>query len=151
MSEVTTETAVKTYEIINPSDAYTLQAKDPMVAALACMVLGEGAYGLEDEKGEEVCPFFIFGGDPDAWLRENFGQGLEQALKSHAAEIAEVLDSVLIGGFDDRREYESAVALMTPEGAAAYRAIRADIKRTSMNNIGAMAAKLATYFKAQAK
>ena len=46
-------TRIVLYEIINPSDPYTLKADDFKIAAAACLILGDGQYGLESEDGKE--------------------------------------------------------------------------------------------------
>lgn len=131
------------YEIINPSDAYTMKHDDPAAAAVAGLFLGNGAYGLEDADGNRALPLFLLGGDPEAWLQETHGVTIEQVMAERPLAVAEALESVLIGGFDARREVESATEKMTPEDAAKWLAERHDARRTSMNNIGRRARSIA--------
>ena len=54
------------YEIINPSDKCFIYAEDVRLAKIACILLGQGWYGLLDENGEQVMGVF-----------ETFGSALE--------------------------------------------------------------------------
>lgn len=125
-----------TYELINPSDPYTLVSDDPNVAAVACMILGEGWYSLRDEAGQSVCPIFLPGADPDDWLRPRCGLSAEEFLTAHRVEIAECLETVLIGGFGDRVEVQAATSRMTTEAATSWLTERHDRRRSSLNDIG---------------
>ena len=110
------------FEIINPSDAYTMEAVDLQVAAVACCFLGDGRYGLEalgeDRNKDRDVPIFLLGGH-DEWFSEKFGLTFgacaENVMKQRTDELADALDSV---------------ALKSGE-------------RTSMNDIGARARSLA--------
>lgn len=78
------------YELVNPSDKYTLESADPAAAVAACLYLGNGAYGLEDEFGETVCPLFLFGKAEEelqVWSEERFGLTVADLL-----ELADDLD-----------------------------------------------------------
>lgn len=62
------------FEIINPSDPYTMEADDLQIAAVAVCLLGDGKYaakGVEADSGQDV-PIFLFGG-VDEWFTEKFG------------------------------------------------------------------------------
>lgn len=101
------------YEIINPSDPYTIKGEFK-IAVLSTILLGEGSYALQSESGDEHMPVFLFCGAME-WLRAQFGQDfdLSAAFDTHAAEIADCLDTVLIGRFQDRRTYEDGLSLIT--------------------------------------
>lgn len=136
------------YEIINPSDAYTISAPDLAIAACACVLLGSGQYGFkpEDESAEEV-PLFIFGGVDD-WCKKHFGQDfdllLTRVMDLRPLELADCLDSCLIGDFAARSEYESALSLIeSAENRETFRARRHDKRRSSLNNIGGRAYEMA--------
>jgi hypothetical protein len=136
------------YEIINPSDAYTIVADDLKVAAVACVLLGRGQYGLEplEDDGERV-PFMLFG-SPDAWFQEHFGADLQatmdEVVENRAGELADCLDSCLIGKLASRREYERALELIeSEENRAKFRTERHDERRTSLNDIGGRAYQMA--------
>jgi len=90
------------FEIINPSDPYTMTAPDLEVAAVAVSLLGDGKYplkGLGDDAGQDVPPF-LFGGH-DEWFASKFGMNYEataeHVLNHRAGELAESLDSVTLG------------------------------------------------------
>jgi len=87
------------FEIINPSDPYTMDAPDLEIAAIAVSVLGRGQYSLEgrgNAAGQDV-PFFMFGGH-DEWFTKNFGRtfeaSVEHVLNQRADELATALESV---------------------------------------------------------
>jgi hypothetical protein len=135
--------SVCSWEIINPSDKYTLQAADFATAAAACLLLGEGRYGLDPESdGQPRCPLFLFGGHDD-FIAEHFGGDLSAWIDAHVEAVAECLDSVLLGGFGRRRDYDAAVAAIDdPVKLAVFREAWLD-KRSSLNNIGGYAAQIA--------
>jgi hypothetical protein len=133
-----------TYEIINPSDHYTIECPDLEIAFVACCLLGNGQYAFDplDDVGVKV-PLFMFGGH-DEWCMETFGAStddvLARSLKARRAEVADALDSVLIG----KRE---AFAALAPErGSEAWQEARAkwhDTHRSSFNDIGGRAYQIA--------
>ena len=97
------------FEIINPSDPYTMTAPDLEVAAVAVSLLGDGKYllkGLGDDAGQDV-PTFLFGGH-DEWFVSKFGMNYEDTaehvLNHRAGELAESFDSVTLG-----REQRSSI------------------------------------------
>lgn len=108
------------YEIVNPSDAYTMEAGELAVAAAACVLLGHGKYALDPiEEGGTRVPLFLFGGH-DEWFQKHCGftiegGGLDAFLREHGEEVAVALDSVLIGGRSDRKTYHDGLALITDE------------------------------------
>jgi len=137
------------YDIVNPSDPYTMDAPDLATALSAVCLLGEGRYGLRDRDGAVVVPVFLFGGH-DEWARANFdGKDLEAVLASVSfSAVADCLDSCVIGGFTDRETFERGAALIDdPEKRATWRAEWLDRKRTSLNDIGGRAAKLAAHLR----
>jgi hypothetical protein len=127
------------YEIVNPSDAYTLETNNFMAASIACCLLGSGKYALRDEAGNTVTPFFMFGG-LDEWFVEQFGQPFEKCLDvTEPGVLAEVMDSVLIGSISSRAEYQLAIKSMSPDERDAFTLARHDLRRSSMNDIGGRA------------
>ena len=132
-----------TYEICNPSDAYTMKSDNEPAACVACLLLGEGAYPLENEAGKIVMPAFIFGGDPDATLKASHGRTVDDVMENDREAVAAALDSVLIGSKRDRQNVESAVSRMSESDAKSYLAEYHDRRRSSMNNIGKRATALA--------
>lgn len=148
------------FEIINPSDSYTMEAADRETAALAVLVLGEGKYALVEldpetgystDKSPNDVPLFLFGG-ATLWFEGTFGRTLDAALEDPAsrAKMADALDSVLIGKGSARIELRDALAEMTPEGRERFLAKRHDRKRSSMNNIGRRAQALAARLRGSA-
>ena len=90
------------FNIINPSDPYTMEAYDLEVAAVAVSFLGGGQYaleGIDDDKGQDV-PIFLFGGH-DEWFVENFGKNFDDTancvLDDRAEALARAFDSVRLG------------------------------------------------------
>ena len=69
------------FEIINPSDPYTLKAESLDVAAIAVILMGQGKYCLKEIGGEREVPFFMFGG-ADKWFQDNFGKTVEECFDS---------------------------------------------------------------------
>jgi len=51
------------FEIINPSDPYTIEANALEIAAVACCILGEGKYTLREITGDKsgYVPTFLVG------------------------------------------------------------------------------------------
>ena len=104
------------YEFINPSDPYTFRAKDRETAALVVFLLGT-AYGAKSERDieDENVPVFLFGGGKE-WYEETFGRTPDDGLKALKGNVADALDSFMLGHFKDRRVYEAALeAIDDPE------------------------------------
>lgn len=139
------------WEIINPSDKYSLQARDFPTAAAACLLLGEGRMGLDPETDEQPrCPVFIFGGH-ESFVDEYFGGDLSGWIDAHLEAVADCLDSVLLGGFSRRRDFDAAVAAIDdPAKLATFREAWLD-KRSSLNNIGGYAAELAAHLRSESE
>lgn len=132
-----------TYEIINPSDPYTIKG-DPIVVCAMVLLIGRGQYGLRPIDGTEDpgLPFFMLGGDPGAWFKERFGvESLGEWLDDdgNLEAAAACLESVLIGGQNDRQVIEAALAEMPNEGARKrFLVTYHDKSRSSMNDIGGL-------------
>ena len=132
------------FEISNPSDPYTIKSDDWRVTCAATLLLGGGAYGLTEYRGKRGMPVFLLGGC-DAWFKSEFNCDAEEFIKTTSLEsIIAALDSVLIGSPSSRLEFDLALdAIDNPEKKRAVLAARHDRKRSSMNNIGASAERLA--------
>lgn len=135
------------FEIINPSDAYTIEAPDMEIAACACIVLGRGHYAFEEIGGDAEVPMFLFGGH-DAWFKQQFGgtldETLDRVMKERREDLAACLDSVLIGSGADRDTYHRGLALIDdPAKRAEWRAQWHDERRSSLNDIGGNAYRIA--------
>ena len=85
------------YEIINPSDPYTIEHTDFLALAAACVLLGNGQYGLAPvgHDGERV-PIFIFGGFDKWWHEHSPTADLDAYLEANKRAIAEAMDSVAL-------------------------------------------------------
>lgn len=131
------------YEIINPSDAMTIEADDPKVAQAAILLLGEGKIGLTSETGEDVLPLLFFGGG-DKWIEENFREPkLGEFIKQNREAIAKCLESVVYGSLSNRKAIMAAVSVVGPEKLREALAKYNDEKRTSLNDFSAYAHELA--------
>ena len=135
------------WEIINPSDKYTIAAPTFAAAAAATLMRGHGSFGLEPEQEDGECmPIFLLGGH-EPFIAEHFGGDLSQWLDDHKAEVADALDSVLLGGFGRRADYDAAVAAIDdPQKLAQFREQWQD-KCSSMNDIGGYAHRLAAHLR----
>jgi len=122
------------YEIANLSDAYTMRCEDFLVAAVAVAILGNGAYGIE---GTPV----LFGWDD--WFKKK-EINLGEFIPKHRLQIAEALESVLIGDKAARTEVEMTLKRISEAEHEAWLAERHDKRRSSMNDIGAEAKRLAS-------
>lgn len=136
------------YEIVNPSDAYTIDCPDLEVAAVACCLLGGGQYAFEPIDGNTLppVPIFLFGGSKE-FFHEQFGADFESVMASvqasRALELALALDSTLIGSLSDRKAF---LGIAPRPDDVRYETARHkwhDAKRSSMNDIGARAYKMA--------
>ena len=134
---------MKTYEIINPSDAVTITAESEAHACAAVLLLSEGAFGLKSEDGESVLPMFMFGGDPDAWFQEKHKISLRDILRQ-TDEIATVLESAATCSLSKRRMYDLAIAAITDdERRNLFIADWDNESRSSLNAIATKAHRLA--------
>lgn len=127
-------------EIINPSDHYTISTENPAAACYAVLMLGDGKYSLE---GDVEMPMFAFGGNGGEraaeWWKSTFpDQRFDDMLADHALEIAQNLESVVIG---DRESYEQR--LSTSCKPDVFKAQWHDLYRSSVNDIGKAAKTLA--------
>ncbi len=129
------------------SDAYTCQAEDENAAAIAVLLLGNGKYGLKDEKGETVLPLMIFAGEDacnELINKHTSGAVLSDYITANEPAIAAILQSVMTVGFSERKAYDRAMELIDdPTKRDAFRAEYHDRNRTSMNDIGGRAWRMA--------
>lgn len=137
------EPSMHVWEIINPSDAYTIEAPTFPIAAAATLMLGEGRLGLSPENEDDPSlPLFLFGGH-EKFVADYFDGDLTAFLMANEAGIADALDSVLLGGFGRRADYAAAMAAIDdPAKREAFREKWQD-KRSSLNDIGHAAWRLA--------
>lgn len=128
------------FEIINPSDPYTMECDDFQVACVTTLILGEGFYSIRQIGGDNSMPILLFGAH-DAWFIEQFGKSFEQCLADIPyKKIADCLDSILIGSPKDRETYKRGLELIDdPAKRDLWRAEWFDKRRSSMNDIGGKA------------
>lgn len=133
------------FEIINPSDPYTMEAPDLEVAACAVAVLGRGAYGLNELSGDKSgnVPMFPVTGH-DEWFTKQFGRNFDASLnhvfEQRADALAKALASVFIGTAIDKRVFEQeAAGCQDEEAFQKLLTARHDAARTSVNDIGRQA------------
>ena len=132
------------YEIVNPSDAYTLECERFDVACAACLLIGEGKYALNEIGGEgREMPFMMF--DPDLkWWKTTFNNDVADFVKTNRPAIAACLDTVMIGDAGIRELYNTALELIVDEvKKKEYRDRWHEKQRSSTNDIGAYAWKIA--------
>lgn len=131
------------FDIINPSDACTLEADDFEVAAIAGFFLGAGRYGLRQLDGERELemPILMFGAD--SWFQQMFGRSFEESMQwvtRHChEELTAALDSVVYGDAADRLAFVELTRSMTPEWRTTKRREWNEARRSSMNDIGKQA------------
>ena len=155
------------YEIINPSDACTIEAPDDRTAIAAVAILSEGAYGVRELPGNrEVCGISLFGGLAEemvdaflpAWKAGGFPKGNDvtkatiEAMMSwvgeHRTAVTDALDSFCYGDADERAFLAESMAQAADP--AKVKAAHENRRRSSLNNIGKRAAQLAAHFRAKA-
>jgi len=135
------------YEVINPSDPVTFETDDLDVARAACLLLGEGAYGLKDENGDTALPIFLFAeGSYEKWS-EKSGFDLDKIMKKKRLQVAECLDSACVAKMCERKAILAAVG---PHGKEAIRRY-SDERRSSLNDICGYAAELADKLRKQSE
>lgn len=145
-----TENPKQLYEIVNPSDQVCIEASDEIVACVAVLLLGEGAYGLTRCKDDKrVLPITLLGGG-DQWLADHgvvpqealknppkYGEALHTWIDAHAGAMIRVYESAFYGDPDEHRAFEAAMAAIEdPIVRAASRRRFNDERRSSIANIG---------------
>lgn len=147
------------YEISNPSDPYTMECTDDLIAAVATLFLGDGKYMLKPvdrpQPEKPLVPVLFFGGEEalQQWCEEHGIGGVSNLSDwaiDHAEAIATALDSVAIGSVEERRSFERVLAcISSDEERAKARDVHHDEKRSSMNDIGRRAKGLAKSLRAR--
>jgi hypothetical protein len=137
------------YAITNPSDPYTIKGADKAALCVAVLVLGEGRYGLVDKEGETLMPILAFGGDAISWLHGEMGvTNLERYIEKNGELLADCLGSIIIGDFNDRWLVEKSLEnAKCEEDTEQILKEWHDKRRTSLNDIGATARKVAEIFR----
>jgi hypothetical protein len=137
---------MKVYRLINPSDPYTFKAPSIEVAGVVACLLSTG-FGAESEDDNDERTPVLFGWQE--WLDD---RGIDSKwVSEHSAEIADAYESFLIGGLHERADVESMLAALPPKKREKWRAERQDRHRTSLNQIGEAAYKMAKKFRKAAE
>lgn len=139
------------YDIINPSDPVTMEAKTFEAALIATLLVGGGQYAAKPvEEGEEV-RLFLFGGF-DAWFEERYpGKKLDELIDENRADATAALRSFCTGSVNDRRLFDAALTAITDESKRQqFLAEWDDRKRSSLNQITKRAHAIADQVEAKA-
>ena len=135
------------FNIVNPSDPYTIEAPSLDVAAVASILLGQGRYPFDSLDGGENVPLFMFGGadkmDQDTLRYETLMELSNRVMDTKLGEVVECLDSVLYGDRKDRVSFFAETKGMDRPNFEAHRMVRQDSKCSSMNDIGERAYRMA--------
>lgn len=137
------------FNIINPSDPYTMRAPDLEVAAVAICLLGEGKYGLEQIGGDRSAqvPMFLIDGH-DEWFTKQFERDfnatVDHVIATRADELVKALHSVFIGTPAAKLAFDELAKNCPDDESYATLLLQThDAKRTSLNDIGRRAWALA--------
>ena len=134
------------YELINPSDPYTFRAPSLEIAGAAAAMLSTGFGAVQyDPPAEDDSTPVLFGWND--WMES---RGMDKSwFLAHLAEIADALDSFLIGGRNTRADVEDAMSRMDEKNREEFRASRQNRYRTSLNQIGEAAYNLSKRLRAK--
>lgn len=144
--------ASRLWEVINPSDAVSFRTDDTRIAIGVTVVVGEGHYGLQDEKGVEY-PSLLFLSSKEQiekMLQPHFPslEALFAYLKANPEKTIAALDSFAVVGIPQRVDFEKAVEAITDEERRRnYVAEFNDRHRTSINDICTYARALVKFYR----
>lgn len=129
------------YEVVNPSDAVSIEADDSVVASAATILVGTGKYFLSAADGSKVdMPMMLFAKDPSAllqsWCEQVGFKDFDALMGKHIEAVATCLESSLVGDVSDRAGLLEVFEKVGDKGSIAE-AMDAwnDKKRSSMNDI----------------
>lgn len=139
------------YELYNPSDPYTFIAESREVAAIVVAIIST-TYGADTQDGnpENHIPIFLFGGF-DGWYIETFGRELMEGLDALRNEVIEALSSFMLGHFEDRARYNAALEAITDPLKREQFIEKWQEGRSSLNDIGGRAHRIAKRMKERAE
>lgn len=126
------------WEIVNISDPYTMICDDFEVATVACILLGEGEYGLREVNGERKVPIMLFGAD---WIENEFRCSAQDLMirvgTEKREELAHALDSILIGTPGERVSFSMPMDIIEDQDKRhKWSEDWHDQHRSSLNDIG---------------
>lgn len=119
------------FDVINPSDAMTMHAPDILTAGAAVLLLGGGKIGARNIEGGDGTPV-LFGWED--WYKERGVEDVSDWIGDHLAEVADALESVMLGSPNDRTDLDEALRLMPKEAREAYIQDRNDRRRSSCSD-----------------
>lgn len=143
------------WDILNFSDPITMVSDDFRAVAIATLALGQGTYGATEAGGaKREMPIFRFSSadQVEAWFRTTFpeieaapGEVLTELLKAvPKRDIARVLRTAQVCSVEERKSYQKALdAITDPAKKKEYVAWWKDERRSSLNDIAALAWRLA--------
>ncbi len=132
------------YELINPSDPYTFEAKDRETAALAVFLLSTsyGAHCLTEDREDDDVPIFLFGGSRE-WYCDTFKRTPDEGLEDLKDVVRECFRSFVYGNASDRQTYQLAIDSIADAEKRTVFIKHWQDKHSSMNDIGDIAFKIA--------
>lgn len=134
---------ITVWELINPSDKITFSGNDFKLVVIAVCLVGNCVYAAEEVGGNRIVPIFLFG-SVDKWFIREYGSNFEDTYKSSdKKQLADILDSFTLGGYDDFIAYNKEAENIPPLELKKFKEDWND-KRTSMNNICARAWEIAS-------
>lgn len=126
------------YTLANPSDPYTFYAPSVEVAGMAAAMLST-AYGAIPVNREHEASPVLSGWD--AWMTQ---KGIDDTwMRKHILEIADAMDSFLIGNAKSRADAESMLSMLPDDKKDEWIAQRQARNRSSLTQIGEKAYALA--------
>lgn len=132
------------YEVVNPSDYYTVLAYTDEVAGLACLLLGNGRSPAKriHPSGETIAffPFGVTSSGVDKSWKEDFGRTIVEAVDALRPQAIRCLRSIVIG---DRWQYGLLRGMVAEDRLAEFDEKWHDSHRSSMNDYRAAALALA--------
>lgn len=142
------------YELINPSDCVTLECDDTAVAAVVCILLGNGQYALDcPSNPQKNIPLFMFGGFEEWWNAQKpaIGMTLNEFIDANTEKICVALESCMGMRISERENILKAKEHMSDEEWRKYIMKVNDDNRSSMNDICGRAFKIAEKLRAKQK
>ncbi len=134
------------FRIVNPCDPYTIESSSLDVAVMASVMLDQGHYPFESLDGGQDIPSFLLV-EASEWCKEKFGEGLmelsNRVMDTKLGEVADCLDSVLYGDKEEREAFLEETKDMNRETFVAMRFMRQDERRSSINDLGERAYRMA--------
>ena len=105
--------------IVNPSDDYTIECPDIEIAAVIA-VLMDGKYPLGNVDGSECVPLLMFG--VEKFKDEKLGgKEIADIFKTRRIEVANALDSIVIGTPAKRELYMSILSMLPDDKKESFK------------------------------